>query len=67
MGWLESTRPPLQPATLPKEIQPSVVVWNSMKGIDWNGLPYFVEMFGIDDVEGLINDLLTIRDFTSGG
>lgn len=32
-----------------------------MGGIDWAGLPLVVEHLGIDDVEGLLHRLLTIK------
>jgi hypothetical protein len=38
-------------------------VWNLLGGIDWNGLPLVCEMFGIEDVEQLVRDLVTVRDF----
>ena len=31
-------------------------------GLDWNGLPWVVEILGIEDVAGLIADLIVIRD-----
>ena len=34
-----------------------------MGGIDWPALPVVVELLGIIDVDGYINQLLTIRDF----
>lgn len=30
--------------------------------IDWGALPILVGMFGVDDVEALVNDLVTVRD-----
>jgi hypothetical protein len=38
-------------------------VWNLLGGIDWSGLPLAAEMFGIEDVEQLVRDLVTVRDF----
>lgn len=35
---------------------------NGMGGFDWNGLPILVEYYGIDDVEGLIDRLLVIKN-----
>lgn len=34
-----------------------------MGGLDWAALPVVAEVFGIDDIEGLITDLAAIRDF----
>lgn len=31
--------------------------------LDWNALPVVADLFGIDDIEGLINRLATIRDW----
>lgn len=32
-----------------------------MGGIDWAGLPIFIALWGIEDVEGLIDRLLVIK------
>jgi hypothetical protein len=32
-------------------------------GLDWAGLPVAAEMFGVDDVDSLVRDLVTIRDY----
>jgi len=37
-----------------------------MGGFDWHALPIVAEMLGIADVEGLISDLATIRDYQNG-
>lgn len=34
-----------------------------MGGIDWAALPIIAAMLGIEDIEGLIASLITIRDF----
>lgn len=34
-----------------------------MDGIDWQALPVVVEMLGVRDIEGLIADLVAIREF----
>jgi hypothetical protein len=43
----------------------AIAVWNmlqtGMGGIDWQGLPTAVEFFGIENVEALIDGLLTIK------
>lgn len=33
-----------------------------MGGIEWAALPLVVEMFGIEDVETFVRQLVTIRD-----
>jgi hypothetical protein len=38
-------------------------VWNLLGGIDWSGLPVVAEMLGIDDIEQLVRDLVTVREF----
>lgn len=38
-----------------------------MGGLDWAALPVIAEMLGVTDVERLINQLLTIREFKSRG
>lgn len=32
-------------------------------GLDWSGLPVFIEMFGVDDVAGLLQRLLVIKSY----
>jgi hypothetical protein len=34
---------------------------NGMGGIDWAGLPLVVAMLGVDDVEALVDRMLTIK------
>lgn len=34
---------------------------NGMGGIDWTGLPLFVELYGVHDVEALIERLMVIK------
>lgn len=33
--------------------------------IDWAALPVVAEMYGITDVDSLVRDLVTIREFNS--
>lgn len=40
-----------------------VRAWNMLGGLDWNGLPVVAEVLGIDDVEWLVYQLITLRDF----
>jgi len=37
--------------------------WNLMGGLDWAALPVVAEMLGVSDVERLIRQLVTIRQF----
>jgi hypothetical protein len=41
----------------------SVAAWNLLGGLDWNGLPVVAEMLGIEDVDQLVRDLVTIRQY----
>ncbi len=41
----------------------SLKAWNLMGGIDWAALPVVAELMGITDIEALIADLATIRDW----
>lgn len=34
---------------------------NGMGGLDWAGLPFVVELLGIDDVEAFVHQLMTIK------
>jgi hypothetical protein len=36
---------------------------NGSGGIDWQGLPLAVEMYGVDDVEALIEGLLVVKTY----
>lgn len=41
----------------------SIRAWNMLGGkVDWVGLELVAEVLGIQDIEALIADLLTIRD-----
>lgn len=41
----------------------AVRVWNMMGGgIDWTALPVLVPIFGVEDVERLLLDLIVIRN-----
>jgi hypothetical protein len=33
-----------------------------MGGIDWAALPIIAELLGIEDIDGLIHNLVTLRD-----
>jgi hypothetical protein len=41
----------------------SLKAWNLMGGIDWTAVPVVAELMGIKDIEALIADLATIRDW----
>lgn len=54
--------PGSQPGAPPDEAQLAIDAWNYMGGtIAWEALPYFVERFGIVDVDAFIEHLVTIR------
>jgi len=40
-----------------------VRAWNVMGGLDWAALPVVAEMLGVRDIEGLVADLVAIREF----
>lgn len=40
-----------------------MAAWNLMGGIDWAGLPVVVEVLGVTDVDRLVRQLVTIREF----
>lgn len=45
----------------------AIQVWNllsnGMGGLDWSGLPFVVQMLGIEDVEALTDALLVIKTY----
>lgn len=41
----------------------SVKAWNLLGGMEWAGLETVAEIVGICDIEGLVHDMTTIRDF----
>jgi hypothetical protein len=36
---------------------------NGTGGLDWSGLPLAMGFLGIEDVEGLMNDLMVIKGY----
>jgi hypothetical protein len=58
IAWLEHPKP--RPRS-PNEF--SIRAWNILGDLDWNGILPVCEMLGIDDVETLVHDLVTIRNF----
>lgn len=58
--------PHFKPALPPDGTHLAVNAWNLMGGvIDWAALPVVVEMFGVDDVDSLVRDLVTIREYNA--
>lgn len=46
----------------------AVRAWNMLGGcIDWAGVPLVAEILGIEDLEVLVTQLQTIRDFQGRG
>jgi hypothetical protein len=43
--------------------QISMALSNGMGGIDWAGLPLFVALHDVHDVEGLVDRMLTIKHY----
>ena len=56
---------PFQPAPLSQQQELSRRAWNLLGGMKWEGIEAIAEVLGIEDVERLILDLVTIRDFQS--
>lgn len=62
-AWLDARLQPFPPGPPPGTSWAAVQAWNWMGGqIDWVGLETIAEILGIDDVEGLVLDLVTIRE-----
>lgn len=56
---------PMRPEVTP-ENRMALAMWNTMGGIDWHALPLLVSLYDVQDPEGLLNRLVTIRDFMNG-
>ena len=45
----------------------AIAVFNTLKtgqgGLDWSGLPMCLELFGVDDVAGLVQRLIVIKSY----
>ena len=53
---------PAGPADSPAVI--AVKAWMDMgRRMDWAALPFLIELYGVEDVEGFKVDLLAIRDY----
>ncbi len=63
MAWLEGLDQPFEPGPPPDEARTSIRAWNMLGGkIDWAGLDLVAELLGVIDIEGLVGDLMLIRD-----
>lgn len=68
VGWLQACEvarisPNFKPPEADSEIRFAVQAWNQLGGeLEWQGVPFVVEMIGIRDVEILIAQLTAIRD-----
>lgn len=55
---------PLQPDA---DEATAIAIFNALKsgqgGLHWDGLPVFIELFGVDDVAGLLQRLLVIKSY----
>jgi hypothetical protein len=60
---LERSQLPLSPIPAPGNAGLAIAAWNMLGGLDWAGLPIVADILGIEDVDGLIRDLITIREF----
>jgi hypothetical protein len=53
---------------VPQEAEPALAAWRMMGGvIDWAGLPVVAELIGVKDVEMLVLQLLTIKEYADRG
>ena len=64
-AWLESTQNPGQSGLPPEESVIALRCWNTMQGIDWDALEIIAEYYGVQDINLLIHQLITIRDHAS--
>lgn len=64
-AWLEEIRqPPFKLGEPPEECQFARNIWVMMdRRIDYAAMPVLCEMYGIEDVETLIAQLVAIREF----
>lgn len=51
------------PGNCPADSVLSLKAWNLMGGLDWKAMDTVTELLGIRDIEALIGDLVTIRDW----
>ena len=51
------------PGSGPADSVLSLKAWNLMGGLDWNAMETVTELLGIRDIDALIGDLVTIRDW----
>lgn len=60
--WLEMQGRAGSPATTPEDIL-AVRAWGMMNGVlDWSSVPIVADLLGIDDIEALTSDLITVRE-----
>jgi hypothetical protein len=50
-----------QPAPCPSPIV--MQIWNSCRGLDWNALPVMFELYGVEDIDVTVHELLAIKKF----
>ena len=41
----------------------AITVWNTLGGLDWAGLPLVAQLHGVEDLDLLVERLVTIREF----
>lgn len=63
MTWLDGVQNPGGPGHCPDGSVLSLKAWNLMDGLDWAALETVADVLGINDIEALIEDCTTIRDW----
>lgn len=56
---------PLPPGSPPANVALAIRAWNLLGGMDWAGLETVADMLGYEDMEMLVTQLQTIREFQS--
>lgn len=63
IGWLGQLNLPTGPAPCPRGAGLAIKAWDMLgRELDWSGVEIVAEILGIADVEGLVRQLVTIRD-----
>ncbi len=63
---MEQSKLPVPPTPVPDDSYLALKLWNIMSGIDWDALPLLCELYGVEDLELLIAQLVAIREHGNG-
>lgn len=63
MAWLDGAQNPGGPGPCPDASALALRAWNLMGGLEWSALETVTDVLGVRDIEALIEDLATIRDW----